>query len=385
MNRLTHHGVREAMVKRLIVATVVAITIACGSSSLVGPGTNTIKPLQSLSLTVGGTSTASSNVTLAPGSVTPLRLVATFTDHSTEDVASRATWTATNPDVLRVDGSQAVAIQDGDAGITGLFSGMSSRLAVTVIETGTVIVQGSVVDSGFPLPGARVEVLSGTGAGKATTTDAKGNYKLWGVVGSIQMRASLDGYVSQTVGVTVASTSGTSGPTLNFTLTPTATPVDVSGNWDLTVDASPSCTTLPDVAHRRTYTAAIDETGSSLKVTLSGAQFAKDLGYYSNPGALENQFRAHLVGNAMALALITSTSFYYKIMHYDFAEIISANTQFVIVGTGTGTATSSTISVTLDGYFALLTIGSAASVSTCTAADHRFTFVRHSATSGRRR
>ena len=369
--------------KRLIVATVVAIAIACGSSSLVGPGTNTTKPLQSLSLTVG-TSTAS-NVTLAPGSVTPLRLVATFTDHSTEDVASRATWTATNPDVLRVDGSQAVAIQDGDAGITGLFSGVSSRLAVTVIETGTVIVQGSVVDSGFPLPGARVEVLSGTGAGKATTTDATGHYKLWGVVGSIQMRASLDGYVSQTVGATVASTSGTSGPTLNFMLTPTATPVDVAGNWDLTLDASPSCTTLPDVFHRRTYAAAIDETGSSLKVTLSGAQFAKDLGYYSNPAALENQFRAHLVGNAMALALVTSTSFYYKIVHYDFAEIVSTNTQFVIVGTGTGTATPSTISVTLDGYFSVLTSGSAPSVFTCTAADHRFTFARHSATSGRRR
>ena len=44
---------------------------------------------------------------------------------------------ASNPDVLRVDGSQAVAIQDGDAGITGTYSGLSARVAVTVLETGT--------------------------------------------------------------------------------------------------------------------------------------------------------------------------------------------------------------------------------------------------------
>ena len=129
------------MMKRLIVATVVAIAIACGSSSPVGPGTNTIKPLLTNRLTAG--SANASTVTLAPGSVTPLKLVATYSDGSTEDVASRATWTASNPSVLRVDGSQAVAIEDGDAGITGLFAGMSARLVVTVLETGTVIVQAS--------------------------------------------------------------------------------------------------------------------------------------------------------------------------------------------------------------------------------------------------
>ena len=368
------------MMKRLIVATVVAIAIACGSSSPVGPGTNTIKPLQSLSLTVG-TSTVFSSVTLAPGSVTLLKLMATYSDQSTEDVTSRATWTASNPDVLRVDGSQAVAIQDGDAGITGLFSGMSRRVAVTVIETGTVIVQGSVVDSGFPLPGARVEVLSGTGAGKATTTDANGNYKLWGVSGSIQMRASLDGYVSQTVGVAVSLSMF--GTTQGFTLMSTATPVDVAGNWDLTLDASPSCTTLPDVARRRTYTAAVAQTGSGLTVTLSGAQFAKDTGYYAPPGTLENQFRAHLVGNAVALTIDKNNEFYGT--HYDLEEIISATSQLQIVAKGTGTATSSTMSGTLDGFFAVAPTGSTGSVSTCTAADHRFTFVRHSATAGRRR
>jgi hypothetical protein len=369
------------MMKRLILATVVAIAVACGSSTPVGPGNGTPKALLNIRLTAGP-STALSTVTVAPGSVTPLRLTVTYIDTSTEDVTSRATWTASNPDVLRVDGSQAVAIQDGDAGVTGTYSGLTARLVVTVLETGTAIVQGSVADSGFVLPGARVEVLSGTGAGKATTTDANGRYKLFGVAGSIQMRASLDGYVSQTVGVTVVfSTSG--GQNLGFMLTPTATPADLAGDWDLTLDSSPSCTTFPSAAQRRTYIAAIQQNGSSLIVSLSGAQFGKNTGYYAPPGTLENQFRAHLVGNAVALTVGTNGDFYGT--HYDLAEIISANTQLVIVGKGTGTATSSTISGTLDGYFALITSGSGGAVPTCTAADHRFTFVRHSATSGRRR
>jgi hypothetical protein len=360
------------MMKRLIVATVVAMALACGSSSPVGPSNKAV-----LSLRLMAGSTISTSVTVAPGSVTPLKLTATYIDFSLEDVSSRAMWTASNPDVLRIDGSQAVAIQAGESGITGVFGGISARLVVTVLETGTVIVQGSVSDSGFPLQGARVEVLSGTGAGKATTTDASGHYKLFGLLGSIQMRASLDGYVSQTVGATAVASSF-----VNFALTPTTTPVDLAGNWDLTLDASSSCTTLPDVAHRRTYTAAIAQTGTSLKVTLSGAKFATDGSFYTPAGTLENQFRAHLVGNAVALTLDT---FNYYGTHYDLAEIISDNTQLLIVGKGSGTATSSTVSGTLDGYFEVFTSGPPVSAVTCTAADHRFTFVRHSATSGRRR
>ena len=195
------------------------------------------------------------------------------------------------------------------------------------------------------------------------------------------MRASLDGYVSQTAGVTASAT--TFGTTRSFMLTPTATPVDVPGNWDLTLEASPSCTTFPDVGRRRTYTAAIEQTGSSLLITLSGAQFAKDTSYYAPVGTLENQFRGHLIGNALTLTLTKSSDFYGT--HYDLAEIISTTTQLQIVGNGTGTATSSTISGTLDGFFAVAPTGSTGSVSTCTAADHRFTFARHSATSGWRR
>jgi Carboxypeptidase regulatory-like domain len=246
-----------------------------------------------------------------------------------------------------------------------------------VLETGTVIVQGSVLDSGFALQGARVEVLSGIGAGKAATTDANGRYKLFGLLGSIQMRASLDGYVSQTVDATASASKS-----VNFALTPTTPPIDLGGNWDLTFDASPSCTTLPDVARQRTYTAAITQTGTSLRVTLSGANFAPDTSFYYAPGSVENQFRAHVVGNAIALTLNT---FNYYGTHYDLAEIIADNTQLRIVGKGSGTITSSTVSGTLDGYLAVFTSGSPPSGVTCTAADHRFTFVRHSATSGRRR
>jgi Carboxypeptidase regulatory-like domain len=364
------------MIKRLTVAALVAIAMGCGSkSSPTAPGAVS-KPGGSLRFVA-----ITGPAIVAPGTVTPLTLMATYGDSSKVDLTSQALWTASNPDVLSVDGGgRAVAIQDGVAGVAAQFSGLSATLVLTVLEAGTVILQGTVIDSGFALSGARVEVISGTGAGKATTTDANGHYKLFGVAGSIDVRASLDGYQSQTRSMTVSS----SQPTLTFTLVPTTTQADLAGDWDLTFEASASCTTLVDVARRRTYIATLVQTGSALTVTLAGGQFAIDPSFYG-PQGFENQFRAHVLGNAVALTLAT---YAYYGTHYDLAEIIPQNGVFTIVGKGTGTATSSTISGTLDGIFTLTGSGGGSNSppptsSVCNAADHRFSFVRRLVTSRR--
>jgi hypothetical protein len=60
--------------------------------------------------------------------------------------------------------------------------------------------EGTVFDttSGFaPLEGARVEIVSGSGAGQNAVTDAAGHYTLNGLYGSLVVRASKNGYTSE--------------------------------------------------------------------------------------------------------------------------------------------------------------------------------------------
>ena len=48
---------------------------------------------------------------------------------------------------------------------------------------------------------------------------------------------------------------------------------DYTGTYTLTITADGACTQLPDELKRRTYTANIEQTGSALRVSLSGADF----------------------------------------------------------------------------------------------------------------
>ena len=356
------------MMKRAIVAALVAVTIGCGNkTSPTAPSTGPESAaLRIVALQIIGPAQVS------PGSITPYQVMATRSDHSQEEVTTQATWTSSNPAVLSVDGGKAVAIEDGETGITAQFNGLITRLVVSVLEAGTSIVMGGVFDSGFPLAGARVEVIAGTGAGKATTTDTNGNYKLFGLAGTIELRASLDGYQPDTRGMTVTGGS----PRLSFTLLPAIAPTDFSGAWDLTFDASPSCTSLIDVARHRSYVATISQKVSALTIRLSGAQFAPDPIF----GSLEDTFRARVIGDSVTIKLDTYE--YYGI-HYDVGEVLPDHRVLTIVGDGTGAVAASTISGTLSGTFNVAGTVTVPLTSSCAAADHRFSFVRRSVTSRR--
>jgi hypothetical protein len=132
----------------------------------------------------------------------------------------------------------------------------------------TFTVRGSVNDWQFPLANARVEVLAGVGAGKATTTRPDGAFELSGLAGDVRMRASLEGFQSHTRNVIIASNQQFVG----FSLEP-ASSANVAGEWRLTVEASHACQTLADIARRRVYLATIHQAGSTATVRLSGAEF----------------------------------------------------------------------------------------------------------------
>jgi hypothetical protein len=312
---------------------------------------------------------------VTPWSVTPLKLVAVRSDNTREDVTGQAAWSSTNPDILRVaDGGVATAIDTGEAGVTGSYGGLSDRKVVTVLEAGTFRVTGVVADSGFGLAGAHVEVASGVGAGKATTTDSGGNYKLFGLAGDVQMRASLDGFESETKTTNISPNQ----TRVSFTLKPLIPPADLSGDWHLTFDASSSCAMLPEIARRRIYTATVEQSVSALIIRLSGAEFAPDSAGF--PGGRMNQFRGRVYRDSVTIKLET---YDYYGTHYDLGEILPDRRVLTIVGDGTGTITASTVSGTLKGTFRVVDAGSTPGTTNCVAEDHRFSFVRRSVTSRR--
>jgi hypothetical protein len=147
--------------------------------------------------------------------------------------------------------------------------------------TGTQLA-GTVYDSAFrPLAGARVEVVDGPQAGASTVADASGHYALAGDFDdATRFRATKDGYLGGT---------GTRQPFcqpchpnwwLYFYLAPVAPPVDIAGDYTLTLRADAACANLPNEARTRTYAARITRAtdpahpaNTQFDVTVGGSSF----------------------------------------------------------------------------------------------------------------
>ncbi len=128
------------------------------------------------------------------------------------------------------------------------------RLSAAIANSGSI--QGQVTDSsGAPLSGATVSYNGGS-----TITDANGSYVLAGVAaGSVTLTASLSGYQSNSVQVTVSSGTTVTAPVIALTRIPTGT---ISGSVQ-----SASGSTLANVTVA--YSGGSATTGSSGHYTLT--------------------------------------------------------------------------------------------------------------------
>jgi hypothetical protein len=137
------------------------------------------------------------------------------------------------------------------------------------------LVNGSVYDSARrPLAGALVTVLEGSRAGTSSTADANGAFSFPERFGdSTTFRASSEGHIAA---VAIIDIRGTARP-MDFYLRPTVPPVDMAGEYTLTLTADSACAALPDEARTRTYQARVTPNGavptSYFDVWLSGATF----------------------------------------------------------------------------------------------------------------
>src|SRR4030095_5726915 len=100
----------------------------------------------------------------------------------------------------------------------------------------TGLVKEAGIALGIGIAGARVEIISGVGAGTARDTDLTGGYRLYGLSGETKLRVTKEGYnpIEQTLVVENHQAYDVELPLLE----PNA---DVSGTYTLTIIAADEC------------------------------------------------------------------------------------------------------------------------------------------------
>jgi hypothetical protein len=217
---------------------------------------------------------------LAPGETAQYTAVATMSDHTTQDYTSKAGWGPGISSVLTVDrNGQATAVAPGDGFILANIEATpprstccSARTSVLVLAPNTYRLTGNVLESGLPVQGATITVLSGVGSGLSTITNYDGEYRVYGVAGALQIRMTKRGYVDIVKTFTASQNDVLDFPDAHQQQT---LPV-VAGGYVLTIQADPDCPTtspnpytmpLPsDMRQPRSYAVQVTQDGPALHV-----------------------------------------------------------------------------------------------------------------------
>jgi hypothetical protein len=135
--------------------------------------------------------------------------------------------------------------------------------SVATAATEVTSIRGFVVDTASrPMSGVRVEVLDGVAAGRSALTAGDGVVLLQGIFDKdTRFRASKDGFETWTTTwrCAVATCPGNGAPSVSFNLRPLAAPLQLSGEYSLTISADATCPSLPSRSRSRTYQVAISK------------------------------------------------------------------------------------------------------------------------------
>ena len=187
-------------------------------------------------------------------------------------------WQSSDPSVIQVTqtGLATPMVSAGDALISAEIKGnrfLRATRALIVLPPGTFRLTGTVSEEGFssiPIPGARVEMLSGT---PVSITNESGQFKLYGVPPVADIRVSADGYGTRTFSVELSGDHNFRGFKLPFL----GDRPSMSGNYTLFFDVescgamNPSTPSLPVAFHHRSYDAVVTQSETRVDVKLSGS------------------------------------------------------------------------------------------------------------------
>ena len=297
----------------------IGVLAACGSSpapTQPGPTGAPKTAVSGLGLAITGPSSVAPNQTAA------FTATETFSDGSTQDVTTQAHWLAVAPGILTVTRlGQATGQSRGETTLQASVSGLSATVNVLVLPSGTFRLIGTVSEGTFPLTNVSVTVTSGMGAGLNAQTDLNGEYRLYGVAGDIQIRATTFGFTDGTVSTTV-----TANAVQDIALTPVSPEPNVAGTYAMTLDADPACS-LPAELMERHYTATITQTGATFIVALSGATFLTANG-------LGSSFLGRALAGQISFQLNDGGLDYGSSPYPDLVESIANGKVFVVIGGG---------------------------------------------------
>jgi hypothetical protein len=318
---------------------------------------------------------------IQPGETRQFSVVAKLNDGTTQDVTSAATWRTSNAAVISVTASGLVtATTAGEANITVTYQNRFASLIVLSLPSGTSILAGYVRESNFGITNARVEIVGGQFAGTSMFTGGGGFFRIYGVVGDLQVRASADGYGAQTTQLNVPPfATPRSDRVVNFDLAPLIPVLSLAGNYRVTLTPSASCATrLPPDLGIRQYTANVTQDGPALTIRLAG------------PELPVSQFAGRAKSNAVELTL-GSFYYYYYYSSFGFVERLSrppvgqwgfnSTSYLTVIGSGAGLASVSNFSTALNGTLAVVDAPNGwnnrrTTMGSCQATDHQLMFVR---------
>jgi hypothetical protein len=302
--------------------------------------TSAASPLTAKALPVPSSITVTGPAEVAPGATGDYKATEHYADGSTRDITSTVSWTSFSNAVIRHIGSgRFQGVASGETRVNASFSGKSSSTAVLVLPAGTYKLSGTVKDSFGGVEAVTVQVVSGTGTGLSARTSSGGTYRLYGVSGVVQLRASAAGYHSRDFTATV------NGHTVqNVEIDSDGTSFDVAGEWTFAIGTSSACSSSwPEAARRREATAVIRQQATRLHVQFTSPSIAP---------TYESQGR--IMGTEFSLTIYYD--YYYG--SHGFLDRLSQTEWVAASGTITGQASQSTITGTFNGSIEYYASGS---------------------------
>jgi hypothetical protein len=312
---------------------------------------------------------------IAPGQTVQFKATASLSNSTTADYTGKVTWITTDASVLSItrDTGQATGQSVGDAMITASIrvtgSCCSAQIAMTVLPPNTYRLTGKALESGLPVQGAAIVVVSGIGAGLSATTAGDGAYRLYGVAGPIQVKFSKAGYSD-----IVKAFTATQNDVLDFPEVHQAAAIpSLAGTYTLTLTADPACPTvatrgtppLPDDFRQpRSYAASVTQDGPSLTVTLTGPEIVPNEDHFNGrvePDSIEFQ--------------VGTYDYYYGLTDL-IAERVSATQKFAFSGQLHAQRSGSAINGRLDGSLEIIPLPQGAWLGLCVAPNNTVTLTR---------
>jgi hypothetical protein len=354
------------MPRRLFAAALLVGAASCGSPTKPTPTPAQPEP------------TATRVELIGPSTISPtagtvkFRAVATHADGSVSDVTDVAAWRSTpnSPQPIRfVRAGEFQITSPGEATVSVTFRGLSANQNLLVVPTGTFKLRGRVTTAdGRPLPYTSVTVVEGIGSGEAKSwASSSRDFVLYGVAGPIVIETQTNGYGYQQFQVNVEPDS-----VAELTVRPLVPAVNLSGEWRLTLRASPACTELPPEYRERTYEARFDHAQGFMSILIS-APMLYDKRFKTGGGSFEVP-NAYLSAADRLGFHLPGVEGWDDIVGGYFTETIGKG-RLEVYGTVNGLIGDRQFDVMLDGGVGYA-IAPLTGVAFCNAKDHRLTFER---------